>query len=1469
MATRRYTISILIKTSGSKRAKRDIGELGGAAGKAAQGVDLVKAGMAGLGAAGVIGGALIAKRAVSGIVSELLEYGTATEVLKARLETVEGSQAKANARFKQLADFSASTPFQLEGVTNAYIRLQNVGIEATEQRLQAFGDTAAANGRSLEDYASAVSSATVGEMDALKSFGILASQEKDKVTFTFKGMKTEVGRNSDEIVEYLTSLGETNFSGGMELQSKTVVGLTSTIKDQYAQMVSGIYEAGFDDVVKGVLTEVSEALTFLLKHQDKIQAGFSEGFGIMGGAALRFGEITTGIYASVTSGTASVLGVLGRVVPSFKKLAEGIEESSDLAETAKEKMQDWRGELESWRSRKLVDIFTDQADGADDLKKNASGATTTVAALANEVQRLTAQGAAIDRLAVRIAELQDLANRGLEVTPTEDAFFELIGPRRDAISDELGEDRYKQLVENIAANFEDEMSKAAKSSKREMLKHYTKGAQEIGDITERELEDAVDRSADHWESAWGGVVRSLSGLIDNMLAAASEEVQLLAGVISGVAQGYADYKEGGGTGGFSDFFSQGSGGGGYGDVVSAVGGYYINDTFAGGGQGKYGGELSGTYSQEGQQIGGAFGGVWGFYGAAIGAFIKKGADEATARLAGLGTDEFFSEVSADTPGLEQTISALTATISETFGNAVRAAGGKVLSSPEIGLTIRDDLITVMVNGAEYQAASIQDAVYFALVTAFNESEISGVAPEVLQAMTSNLRRTADEWVQDVQMTQAIIDYNLGQTTIAARDTGSGLDQMRERLVALGVDMGEFNMFAAAEWQNMRDSILGTEESFEEKIKRQQEEFNAERARQYEAYEEELAALVEQLVEAVGTDELKSMFADAGVQFGEVTSLASEDLLRLAGAVTTFGGISGATAEEVQAKIDALRGALESLPDAISDEEVDAAIDGRGGARRGGGRNIREEIAEWREAVSRLGEDLGPVSSQLEQIADSYNAEIERGLRLKQSIDDLVAARDAELERVRDDSWGDFVKDWIVWTHSLGPYEQQRIAAGEEADRMRERLRDLGAAGAVAADVMEDLLQTAGEEAWRHANAWVQDFTNGFLLQIYGYLGDTEAAAELQWELSKAELEAKREQLRIALADGHLTQEAFDRISGLVDQVIAAGPAASGAYAAANDFMNSFLVQLYGYLGDSEAAAALQWEFTKAELEAKREQLKIALIAGHLTQEAYDRISDLVDQVIANGPPVVAPPLANDGGGGGGGGGPSGPSIADLARDYRRELERAASAGFGSLNELRARFQELFDERPYFVALDEWQESLDLAVDAFRERLLEPIRQLRDDILTDPNGGLSGRDQFDAARDAFQDIAARISAGDVSALEELPGIAAAYRNAGRDYIGNSALGPLEQQILALLDLAENLEIDAGVAGGQVFVNGVPPTGSGPLGSSAFDAGVSALQASYERVGNDNLAELRATRNEIRGLRDDLIDHFSDLTLERAS
>jgi hypothetical protein len=206
-------------------------------------------------------------RQVQGIATQIQQFFQGTlgisqqfEQFNARLETTLGGTAAADRAFARIENFTATTPFQLDEVTDSFINLRNRGIDPTDEVLRQLGDLAASQSKSLGQLTEAVLDAQQGEFERLKEFGVRASSEGDKVTIAFQGINQTVAKTPDAIAGAIFALGDMQgVAGGMAKQSATLSGQFSNLEDA---TTSAKREFG-DFAANGIKPMVAAAIALL------------------------------------------------------------------------------------------------------------------------------------------------------------------------------------------------------------------------------------------------------------------------------------------------------------------------------------------------------------------------------------------------------------------------------------------------------------------------------------------------------------------------------------------------------------------------------------------------------------------------------------------------------------------------------------------------------------------------------------------------------------------------------------------------------------------------------------------------------------------------------------------------------------------------------------------------------------------------------------------------------------------------------------------------------------------------------------------------------------------------------------------------------------------------------------------------------------------------------------------------------
>lgn len=211
---------------------------------------------------------------------KLVQVGSTFEQLRIQLKTVTGSAALAEKEFTRIKQLAIDTPFEVENLTNAFIRLKSIGVEPTTELLKAFGDVAAGLGRDVTDFTRAAVGAAFGETEALKSFGIAAKVEGEKIAFTFKGITRVVDRNVDSVIGALQKIGQENFAGAANAQVNSFKGAMSNLADATSQFLDQLARTGilstFSDMIRLLTTGVEglgDALSSLTGGEQDLSIG--------------------------------------------------------------------------------------------------------------------------------------------------------------------------------------------------------------------------------------------------------------------------------------------------------------------------------------------------------------------------------------------------------------------------------------------------------------------------------------------------------------------------------------------------------------------------------------------------------------------------------------------------------------------------------------------------------------------------------------------------------------------------------------------------------------------------------------------------------------------------------------------------------------------------------------------------------------------------------------------------------------------------------------------------------------------------------------------------------------------------------------------------------------------------------------------------------------------------------------------
>lgn len=298
---------------------------------------------------GNLAGALGITAGIAGLVqltSSIVNITAEMQKYKAVLTNTLGSSELASNALATITKFAAQTPFAVTELTDSFVRLANQGFVPTIDEMRKLGDLASSTGKDFNQLAEAIIDAQTGEFERLKEFGIKGKVNGDKVTFAFKGVRTEIDNNAESIRKYVLSLGDLNgVKDSMEAISKTLTGQISNLGDAWDQLLTSIgnNSAGvFSNIIAGIsnvlvsVKGLNDSLTALDKY-DKggsifdfvINPGKATKDLIKGGIMLGIEDSYRTMKDNLTKGAKSYEDYTDAIVKVKTVAEEQIKEESD------------------------------------------------------------------------------------------------------------------------------------------------------------------------------------------------------------------------------------------------------------------------------------------------------------------------------------------------------------------------------------------------------------------------------------------------------------------------------------------------------------------------------------------------------------------------------------------------------------------------------------------------------------------------------------------------------------------------------------------------------------------------------------------------------------------------------------------------------------------------------------------------------------------------------------------------------------------------------------------------------------------------------------------------------------------------------------------------------------------------------------------------------------------------------------
>lgn len=309
MSDGRIIIDTEINSSG---AEKDVKSLGGKLSSIAK-----------MGLVAFTGAITAAGTAIGGLATIATKYNSQMEDYFANFTVLLGSAAEATKHVEDLKDFAAKTPFEMAGLADASKQLLSfgIGVEDVMPDLQMLGDISLGNQERFKGlalvFAQVASAGKLTGQDLLQFInqGFNPLQViAEKTGKSMSELKEEMsdGKISYEMVaeamKSATSEGG-KFYQGMEVQSKTLSGQWSTLKDDTMSLIGDAFKP-FSEILKsdvmptlqGMVVKMSEAF-----KDPNIQASIANIATGLGDFAVKLGELISDWLPKLIDGFSWVL----------------------------------------------------------------------------------------------------------------------------------------------------------------------------------------------------------------------------------------------------------------------------------------------------------------------------------------------------------------------------------------------------------------------------------------------------------------------------------------------------------------------------------------------------------------------------------------------------------------------------------------------------------------------------------------------------------------------------------------------------------------------------------------------------------------------------------------------------------------------------------------------------------------------------------------------------------------------------------------------------------------------------------------------------------------------------------------------------------------------------------------------------------------------------------------------------------
>ena len=203
--------------------------------------------LAGIGAGAALGG-------LYALYSGASDNVKAFEDLRAKLSGVTGDLQSAEKVFWELNALEDQTTKSTTELSEALLYLNKFGIGVTSEDMKNLSAVSIGLNKDLASVTSAIGKAAQGRYQGIKELGIAVEDAGNTLKLSFKGVTTEVEKDTDAIKNYLSNLGKTQFSEVLEAKLQTTDAALNRFKNAWGTLQTEIFRS--DGVIGQIFTNI-------------------------------------------------------------------------------------------------------------------------------------------------------------------------------------------------------------------------------------------------------------------------------------------------------------------------------------------------------------------------------------------------------------------------------------------------------------------------------------------------------------------------------------------------------------------------------------------------------------------------------------------------------------------------------------------------------------------------------------------------------------------------------------------------------------------------------------------------------------------------------------------------------------------------------------------------------------------------------------------------------------------------------------------------------------------------------------------------------------------------------------------------------------------------------------------------------------------------------------------------------------